>query len=351
MWVMGRFTWILSRMYNTLEARDEWLELSKHGADFIKKYGFDDDGRMFFIVDRDGRPIRKRRYLFTETFAVIALAEYARATRDRKTLRLAQETMKMVLDYYNNPEGLDPKYIPENYSVKGHSMAMIRINTLQILRDAAEALEESNDIFSLDEYDTVIDDAINEVFSHFVKPDKKALVETVGPQGEYLGHLPEGRCINPGHAIETGWFVMEEGKRRNDEELIQKALPLLEWSYDWGWDSQYGGLFSFVDVEKRQPTQLEWDMKLWWPQNEAIYAFLLAHQLTGEEKYLELFNMVHEWCLKHYPDTKHNEWIGYLHRDGSVALDLKGNYFKGPFHLPRQQLYSHLLLKEMVERS
>ncbi len=43
--------------------------------------------------------------------------------------------------------------------------------------------------------------------------------------------------------------------------------------------------------------------------------------------------------------------VGYLHRDGTVALDMKGGVWKGPFHLPRQQLYCHLLLKEMLEKA
>jgi len=59
---------------------------------------------------------------------------------------------------------------------------------------------------------------------------------------------------------------------------------------------------------------------------------------------------VFNWSIKHFPAKEYGEWIGYLHRDGSVALDLKGNFWKGPFHLPRQQLYCHLLLKEQLEK-
>lgn len=220
-------------------------------------------------------------------------------------------------------------------------MAMIQINTLQVLRDADKNTE----------YDGRIDNAIEEVFRYFVKPEKKALLETVGEKGEYLGHLPEGRCVNPGHAIETAWFIMEEGRHRNDTELVKRALPILDWSLEMGWDKKHGGFLYFLDVEGRQPFQLEWDMKLWWPHNEAIYATLLAYALTGEKKYETWFEKILDWSLKHFPDKEFGEWIGYLHRDGTVALDLKGNYFKGPFHLPRQQLFSHLLLKEMLGKA
>jgi N-acylglucosamine 2-epimerase len=198
------------------------------------------------------------------------------------------------------------------------------------------------------DYNSLIDRSIDEVFAYFVKPDKKALLETVGHEGEYLGDIPEGRCVNPGHAIETAWFIMEEGKFRGDMDLARKALPLIDWSLELGWDKTYGGILYFMDVEGRQPVQLEWDMKLWWPHNEALYCTLLAYSLTGDKKYADWFDKLHSWSHKHFPDKLHGEWIGYLHREGTVALDVKGNYFKGPFHIPRQQLYCHLLLEQML---
>ncbi len=341
MWVQGRITWLFSRLYNDLEKRSEWLDLARHGMDFMRKYGFDEDGRMFFKVTRDGRPLRKRRYLFTETFGIIALAEYARASGETETLELARRTAKLVLDLGSRPEALEPKIFPQTRRTRSHAMAMIKVNTLQVLRNADRKADETG------EYDRYIDEAMDEVFRYFVKPEKKVLLETVGMGGEILDS-PEGRCILPGHAIETAWFIMEEGRKRRDRTLIEKAVEILDWSLDWGWDKEYGGLLYYVDLEGRQPAQLEWDMKLWWPHNEAIYASLLAYHLTKEEKYSDWFEKILGWSLEHFPDREYGEWIGYLHRDGSVALDFKGNHWKGPFHLPRQQLYCCLLLKEML---
>jgi len=338
MWVLCRISWLFSRLYNDLEPREQWLEFARHGIEFIRRYGFDTDRRMFYAVRQDGRPLRKRRYLFTETFGVIALAEYARASGDEECLSLAKKTMDLIVDLYNKPDALEAKVFPESLKTRGHSMAMIQINTLQVLRAADPG----------GSYNSRIDNAIEEVFRYFVKPEKKVLLETVGENGEYLGHLPEGRCVNPGHAIETAWFIMEEGRYRNDLKLVQRALPILDWSLELGWDQKHGGILYFVDIEGRQPVQLEWDMKLWWPHTEAIYATLLALAVTGEKKYEQWFEKLLGWSLQHFPDKVYGEWIGYLHRDGTVALDLKGCYFKGPFHLPRQQLFCHLLLKEML---
>ena len=83
MWQQCRFTWLLGELYNTVEPREEWLDLCRHGIEFISRYGFDPtDRRMWFHLTRDGRPIRKRRYAFTESFAAIAYGEYAQAARN-----------------------------------------------------------------------------------------------------------------------------------------------------------------------------------------------------------------------------------------------------------------------------
>jgi len=82
-------------------------------------------------------------------------------------------------------------------------------------------------------------------------------------------------------------------------------------------------------------TSLEWDMKLWWPQNEAIIANRLAFSLFGEEKYRTSYLSLQDFAFSHFSDEKNGEWYGYLHYDGTVSNSLKGNLFKGPFHLPR----------------
>ena len=52
-WFQGRFAWLLATLYNTVERRAEWLDLSRHGIDFLNKHCFDTDGRMFFSVTRE----------------------------------------------------------------------------------------------------------------------------------------------------------------------------------------------------------------------------------------------------------------------------------------------------------
>jgi N-acylglucosamine 2-epimerase len=338
MWLQARAVWLFSKLYNTVENRQEWMDAARLIYEFILQHGFDTDGRMFFSVTRDGKPLRKRRYLFTETFGVIACAEYARATGDSQALQRAKDLYQLIVDYLENPDKLPPKVYPQTRQTKSHATPMIMLATTQEIRQVDDALL----------YQRVVDDALDQILNQFVKRDERALLETVGPNGERLDSV-EGRKVNPGHALESAWFIMHEGMHRQDNDLIRQATDIITWSLELGWDKEYGGILYFVDVEGKSPVQLEWDMKLWWPHTEALYALLLAYHLTAESKYVEWYEKVHDWSFSHFADPEYGEWFGYLHRDGTVSSPAKGGMWKGAFHLPRTLLYCQKLLEIMAE--
>jgi len=337
-WFQGRFTWMLATLYNTMEQKEEWLALAKHGVDFLNQCCFDTDGRMFFLLTRDGKPLRKRRYIFSEIFAVIALAAYGIAAKDDQCKQQALELFKLVLKYLSTPGLCPPKTNPEVRPMKGLAIPMVLIVTAQELRKAVQ------DPLC----DQVIEQSIQEVERDFVKPEFKCVLETVGPEGEFYDNF-DGRMVNPGHSIELGWFILEEARLRgNDQRLIEIGTQIVDWSFEIGWDQEFGGIIYNRDARGLPCTEYWNDMKFWWPQNEAIIACLLAYQLTGEEKYFRRLKAAHDWAYAHFPDPLYGEWFGYLHRDGSVSTTLKGNIWKGFFHLPRMQWYCWRRLEEML---
>ena len=106
------------------------------------------------------------------------------------------------------------------------------------------------------------------------------------------------------------------------------ATQILDWSWDWGWDEEFGGIINFRDCRNFPPQDYSQDMKFWWPQCETVIATLYAYIATGNEKYLDMHRKANEWMYAHLPDAEYPEWYGYLHRDGSVAQPAKGNIFK-----------------------
>ncbi|MFD2963646.1 MULTISPECIES: AGE family epimerase/isomerase [Olivibacter] len=339
-WIQGRATWLLATLYNTIEKREEWLKGAKLGYDFLMKHCFDQDGRMFFHVTRSGEPIRKRRYFFSETFAVIALAAYAKASGSKEAADYARTLFGSCLRYASGELQLPAKFMNTRPS-KGIGVPMIMMNTAQQLRG----------IIGDERCDQAISNWISEIESDFVKDDIRCVMEQVTPDGRIIDHI-DGRTLNPGHAIEGAWFILHEAKHRNnDPALIQLGCRMLDYMWERGWDKEQGGILYFSDVYGK-PVQEYWqDMKFWWPQNEAIIATLLAYLMTGNEKYAQWHRMIHEYAYGHFHDRVHGEWFGYLHRDGRLAQTAKGNLFKGPFHLPRQEWYCYLLLDEYLRKT
>lgn len=335
-WFQGRFGFIAAYAYNHIEQNPEWLAASKSCIDFIEQHCTDSDGRMFFEVTAEGTPLRKRRYVFSETFAAIAMSEYAIASGDKTYAQKALELFRNIRRWLATPGVLEPKYLPA-LQARGHSITMILINTASRIRAAIQAPE-------LDEQ---IDQSIHDLRTYHLHPEHKALLETVGPNGEFIDTC-NGRFINPGHCIETSWFLLEEARYRQwDKDLTDLALQILDWSWDWGWDKMYGGIINFRDCRNQPVQDYAQDMKFWWPQCEAIIASLYAYLATRDEKYLLMHKMASDWTYAHFPDREYSEWYGYLHRDGTVAQPAKGNLFKGPFHIPRMMMYGYELCQKI----
>ena len=335
-WFMGRTTWLYASLFNRVEQKQEWLELAKHGYKFLREHCYGSDGKLYFSVTREGAGLQMRRYVFSEVFAVLAFSALATATRDAVIKQQAIDTFDRFNHFTSTPGLLPAKIDPVSRPAKGLSPLMCRLNL------ADELFKLTGD----EKYETIITDSVNDFFASFVKSKERVVLEMVSPDGQPID-TPMGRVMNPGHAIETAWFLTEIGRRRNDRDLVDRSLQILDWSMEKGWDKEYGGLLYFVDVEGKPSPYLEHDMKLWWPHSEALYAALLAYHLTGNKKYSEMYELIHQWTFSHFPDRTHGEWFGYLRRDGSVSTKLKGNMWKGPFHVPRCMLLCLQLLEEM----
>ena len=323
-WFQGRALWSFSKAYNTVEKDPAYLNAAKIIYDFLPKCE-DTDGRMFFTVTREGIGIQKRRYYFSETFAAIGCAEYYLASGDESALLAARKYFTVAYECFTGKRKNEPKFNPEAFDRKALSPVMIMLSTAQTMR----AIDKEKKDF----YHGIARDCLDEILhGGFLK--ENALLECVNSDGTF-SDTPSGRVVNPGHSMEAAWFVMTEGILTDNKEAIEAGKKIIDITLPHGWDEKHGGLIAFTDVAGKPPVQLEWDMKLWWPQCETMIALRLAHILFGEEKYKKLYEEMESYCEKHFVDHESGEWYGYLHYDNTPSTTLKGNIFKGPFHIPR----------------
>lgn len=337
-WFQGRAAWTFATLYNTVEKRSDWADAAGSCLAFLQKHGYATNGKLFFSVTREGRPLRMRRYVFSEAFSAIAHAAYAKATGDDNYAERARKDFTTYLKHSFEKGMMQPKIEPNTRPMMGIGALMIGIATAQELRLNLGDAKISG--LTCTEW---VDRFILEIQQYFWKPDLGALMEIVAPDGSIIDGF-DGRTLNPGHALECAWFILHEGRCRNEPSYVRLGLHILDGMWERGWDAEHGGIFYFRDVFHK-PVQEYWhDMKFWWPHNEAVIATLLAWTLTSEAKYAEWHKQVHDWSFAHFPDPQHGEWFGYLHRDGTPSVTLKGNLWKGPFHLPRMLWYCERLL-------
>ena len=346
-WMQGRCAWIYSYLSNVYGAREEWLAAAKSCLDFMEEHCVNRAAgdRMYFTVTGDGKPLRQRRYCFSEGFYAMANAEYYAATGDEACLARARRAFELIWQLNNglisDPAGLGPKTIAETRTGRALANPMIYLNLCSVMRRCDSAGAEL--------YDRRAEICAGEIIRYHFKPQMGCTLESVGPNGEFRGEFTEGRVVNPGHDIECSWFLMEQAERTGDGELMKNALTIFNNAFAAGWDNKYGGLLYFVDCLGRPPEAYEHDMKLWWPHNEILIASLRAYKNTGDEMYLERFAAVLDYCREHFADPEYGEWYGYLRRDGlPTEPPCKGSTFKGPFHVPRSLAMCDALLKEII---
>ena len=331
-WFQGRALWTFAKAYMLIDRNPKYLEAAKNIYDFLEKCS-DADGRMYFTVTADGRGIQKRRYYFSETFAAIGCAEYYNASADQKALSDARKYFDIAYECFTGVRQTEPKFNKETHNLKALSPVMIMLSTAQTMR----AIDVEQNI----RYAKIAKDCLDEIL-HGGFLTEKALLEYVSADGKEVDS-PTGRIVNPGHSMEAAWFVMLEGILTNNKEAIEQGKRIIDLTLPLGWDPKNGGMIAFTDVSGMPPVQLEWDMKLWWPQCETIIASRMAYEIFKEKKYLRLCRNTEEYCKKYFVDSKYGEWYGYLHYNNTVSTTLKGNIFKGPFHIPRLYMIMSIL--------
>ena len=346
-WMQGRCAFTFARLCNQYGKNEAWYEAAKSCLDFMEAHCVNRDkgGRMYFTVTGEGRPLRQRRYVFSEGFYAMANAEFYLLSGEEERLRCARDAYELI---WNINRGLmeDPVGIPEKTIAEtrgGRSLAdpMIYLNLTSVLRRADPERAAL--------YDERAATCVSDIFTFHRKKELGCTLEFVGLKGEFYSDITAGRVVNPGHDIECAWFLMEEANRLRDAALHREARELFTDAADLGWDHEYGGLRYFVDALGKPPEAYEHDMKLWWPHNELVIAALMAYRDTGEHVYWDWFTRTMDYCRQHFSDPEYGEWYGYLRRDGlPTQPPCKGSTFKGPFHLPRMLMMVDAMLDEII---
>jgi N-acylglucosamine 2-epimerase len=325
MWMQWRIVYMFATLYTSEFKRPEFLEIAQHGYAFLSKHGKDENGNYYFALNKKGVPSIAPYNIYSDCFAAMGCAALFKATHDPAHKRDAEAAMNNYIKRMDNPKGRWEK------SLAGRP-ARLSLGHYMILANLGWVL---NDCFNSDQYAKEIDSAARTVLDKFWNEDRRILFENINKDGSFDLDTCDGRHLNPGHGLESMWFIMQHAEKTKNTAMIEKSARITSKLLEFGWDKEHGGIFYFMDALNKPHMELQHDMKLWWVHNEALLAILYAYRLTKGKEFLTWFEKVDDWTWSKFPDAKHGEWFAYLNRRGEPTHMLKGGKWKTFFHLPR----------------
>ena len=337
LWSQGRALWTFSALYNRLDGDPQWLRVADNIAGFLMEHGRCDDGAWAFCLRRDGSVAIPPQSVYADAFCMAGLTEYARATGRRQALGLALETFERTSPLLEDHSGLpaEPHPIPEGFQAHGPLMIFAHFyHDLGVLAGEERILARALDL-------------AERIMTQHVKPERRLLYELVRPGGG-LDESDAGNTFLPGHAVESMWFLERIYRHHYRPARMELATDVIRWHLEKGWDEECGGLFLARHACGGTPVWHQPDAKCWWPHTEALYALLVAHNVTGAPWAMDWYWRVHEYAFRMFPNCEHGEWRQNLDRQGRpIPVVLKNLAVKDPFHLPRALLLCRSICREM----
>ena len=348
-WFVGRTMYTFAALYNTIEKREEWLNIARTGRRFMDGSFYAGEGRFQQMMSREGKVLNGPVSIFTDHFVVKGLYEYVKACPNEEGLKDKELAEKLSDKLFQNVE--DPQVLASEGIRPGYQKHAVNFMTLLV------ALE-SRDLFG-DKYGEILKNCVEKSLYEFASDAYEAPFEYIGIDGKPKPE-GEGRLIDPGHTMEAMWFSMKAGKKCGNTEYGKRAMKILDWVIERCYDEEYGGFYQHVDLdgmlEERFLTNsyagipATWNDKIWWVQAEGLYALAMSALYHENEKHFTYFMKMYDYIQNYFRDKEYGEWYSILKRDGSIVSDHKGFELKGPYHVPRCLMQLVTLLEEYLEQ-
>jgi mannobiose 2-epimerase len=334
-----RALWTFSRAYKTIPDA-EYLKTADLLFNYIDRHFIDKEyGGVYWLLDYSGIPVKTEKKIYGQAFALFGLAEYAKASGNKKALELASDLFDLCEKFGRDHES--GGYI-ESYLRGWEPAPVMKLSSRE--PDAPKSM--NTNLHVMEAYSTFAhhfpDDKIKEALEKEVHSFKNFIVRKAGHLGMFFDMdwklLSEN--ISYGHDLEASWLLTEAAENTGNKELItesrEASILLAETALQEAIDKD-GGIICEGD-EKGPHIK---NFKEWWMQAEAMVGFLNAYQITKKEIFLEKSLSLWEYSKKMLIRPE-GEWYFYVGADGITdkTRELAGQW-KCPYHTGRACIEVH----------
>jgi cellobiose epimerase len=347
----ARMVWLSARLAREGYRSDEMKSAAAHGYAYIHDHMWDAEyGGFYWEVDAaDGRVLQANKHLYAQAFALYALAEYFRATKDRSALDLAGRLMDVIERHAHDSEfGGYREYFARDWSALpadtpspiGGTAGLKLMNTHLHLMEAfatyVRAFDNARTRTRLDELITIQSNAVIRkgypaCTDRYLR-DWTPVLDDVAARVSY------------GHDLENIWLLVDalDAVGRPSAPLVDLYRGLFDYSKRHGFDSVDGGFFESGPLG--QPADRL--NKIWWVQAEALVSALTMYRLTGEASYADVFERTWRFVNEKQTDWQAGEWHQFILPDGSHRGP-KASAWKAGYHNGRALLESMRLIRDL----
>ncbi len=338
---MRGYLWTYSSAYRVLKDTS-YLRLASYAKDYILGHFIDKEyGGAFRTVNAKGEPSDTRKQTYTQSFFIYALAEYYRATGDKKALGTA-------IDIFN---------AFEKYALDMESNGYFEVFSRDWQRTRDRLIGERS----------ITDEKTMNTHLHLMEayaglyrvwPDKRLEGRLRNLVDIFLGKIIDKKsshliCFldrnwnststidSYGHDIEASWLLYEAADLLKDPALLSRVK---ETSLKIA-DAASQGLQpdgSMIDEMDHASGETRSE-RSWWPQAETIVGYTNAWELSGKVMYLERVVSNWNYTKKYFVDSNNGGWYSSVSEKGIPGKGDKGGFWVCPYHNGRMCL-------EIIER-
>lgn len=299
---------------------------------YLSEHFWDDAHRgIYWLVDHTGKPLKVRKQIYAQAFALYAFAEYHRATGHDGALDRAIQLFELLEGHsFDTERG---GYY-EAFSRDWRPLDVVRLSD----RDPNEKKSMNTHLHVMEAYTNLYrvwgEDELAVQLRGLVEQFLDVIVD------ESTAHLilffdetweRRSSSISFGHDIEASWLLPEAAEVLGTPGLIDEtrdtAVRMARATLQEGIGEEHGLVF------EAEPDGITNPDRHWWPQAEAVVGFLNAYQISGDEDFLRAAKSSWSFIEQHLADRRHGEWRRCVSPNGTPCdgRDKVGPW-KGPYH-------------------
>jgi len=355
----ARMIWSFSLISRYLPNTDVYKEAARQGVDFFIDHFWDEEyGGWYAETAQNGDLILDYKFVYGQSFACYALAEYYLATGDERGLEYAGRTFDLlqrncadlVRGGYYESMARDWTFLASDH----FSDTLKSVNTHMHLMEAFTTLyQASGDMIHARRLQELVDLTLKHMLHpagsaydwfdlEFTPQPSPALTPSWQPSPEETERLKLDAptyLTSYGHNIELSWFIVRacEALGKPGDTYVDALRGLVNHALENGFDWELGGVYR--DGSHEGAALL--DYKEWWQQGEAMIGLIYLYDLTREKRYLDAFKMTWDFVNQHTIHHSVGEWRPLLTRTGAVIKGDMGDPWKSAYHTARA-LYESL---------